>query len=98
MSFAEVGRKLEWQGKGVNERGICAKTGDVLVSVDPRYFRLAEVELLVGDASKAKRVLDWEPTYTLEELCSEMVKSDIALFERNKLLKDGGHEVYNQYE
>jgi len=56
------------------------------------------VELLVGDASKAKRVLDWEPTYTLEALCSEMVKSDIALFKRDKLLKDGGHEVFNQYE
>jgi GDPmannose 4,6-dehydratase len=98
MSFAEVGRKLKWQGKGVNEQGICAETGDVLVSVDPRYFRPAEVELLVGDASKAKRVLDWEPTYTLEALCSEMVKSDIALFKRDKLLKDGGHEVFNQYE
>jgi GDPmannose 4,6-dehydratase len=98
MSFAEVGKKLEWQGEGVNEQGICAETGDVLVSVDPRYFRPAEVELLVGDASKAKRVLDWEPTCTLEALCSEMVKSDIALFERNKLLKDEGHDVHNQYE
>ena len=68
------------------------------MSVDPRYFRPAEVELLVGDAGKAKRVLDWEPTYTLEALCSEMVKSDIALFQRSKLLKDGGHEVFNQYE
>ena len=98
MSFAEVGRELDWQGSGVDEKGICKETGEVLVSVDPRYFRPAEVELLVGDASKAKRVLGWEPTSTLEQLCSEMVKSDIELFKRNKLLKDGGHEVFNQYE
>jgi GDPmannose 4,6-dehydratase len=98
MSFAEVGRELVWQGLGVDEKGICKKTGEVLVSVDPRYFRPTEVELLVGDASKAKRVLGWEPTSTLEQLCSEMVKSDIELFKRNKLLKDGGHEVFNQYE
>lgn len=98
MAFAEVGRTLEWSGKGVDEKGVCARTGQVLVSVDPRYFRPAEVELLVGDASKAKRVLGWEPTHTLEELCSEMVQSDLALFERAKYLRDGGHEVFNQYE
>ena len=66
--------------------------------MDPRYFRPAEVDLLVGDASKAKRVLGWEATYTLEELCKEMVESDVALFQRNKYLKDGGHDVLNQYE
>ena len=98
MSFAEVGRKLEWRGQGVDEQGVCLETGKVLVSVDPRYFRPNEVELLVGDAAKAKRVLDWEPTYTLEALCSEMVKSDVELFRRNKLLQEGGHDVFNQYE
>jgi len=98
MAFAEVGRTLEWKGSGVDEQGICTKTGDVLVSVDPRYFRPAEVDVLVGDASKAKRVLGWEPTHTLEQLCQEMVASDIKLFERNKYLRDGGHEVLNQYE
>ena len=98
MSFAEVGRELDWQGSGVDEKGICKETGEVLVSVDPRYFRPAEVKCLVGDASKAKRVLGWEPTSTLEQLCSEMVKSDVRLFQRNKLLKDGGHEVFNQFE
>jgi GDPmannose 4,6-dehydratase len=98
MAFAHVGKTLEWKGKGVDEQGICKETGDILVQVDPRYFRPAEVDLLVGDASKAKRVLGWESTYTLEELCKEMVESDVALFQRNKYLKDGGHEVLSQHE
>ena len=98
MSFAEVGRTLEWKGTGVDEVGICAATGQTLVQVDPRYFRPAEVDLLVGDASKAKRVLGWEPTHTLEQLCSEMVGSDLALFERTKYLRDGGHEVVTPQE
>jgi GDPmannose 4,6-dehydratase len=70
MSFAEVDIKLEWRGEGTDEQGVCAETGNILVSVDPRYFRPTEVQLLVGDASKAKRILDWEPHYTLEALCS----------------------------
>ena len=98
MAFGEVGRSLEWKGRGVDEIGVCAKTGQTLVQVDPRYFRPAEVDLLVGDASKAKRVLGWEPKHTLEELCAEMVAADIALFKRAKYLQDGGHEVFNQYE
>ena len=93
MAFAEVGRTLEWKGSGVDEVGICTRTGQTLVQVDPRYFRPAEVDLLVGDASKAKRVLNWEPKYTLEELCAEMVASDLTLFERTKFLRDGGHHV-----
>ena len=98
MAFGEVGRSLEWKGRGVDEIGVCAKTGQTLVQVDPRYFRPAEVDLLVGDASKAKRVLGWEPKHTLEELCAEMVAADMALFKRAKYLQDGGHEVFNQYE
>ena len=98
MAFAEVGRSLEWKGTGVDEVGICTETGKTLVQVDPRYFRPAEVDLLVGDASKAKRVLGWEPTHTLEELCSEKVASDLALFERTKYLRDGGHEVVTPQE
>jgi GDPmannose 4,6-dehydratase len=98
MAFAEVGRTLEWKGSGVDEVGICTRTGQTLVQVDPRYFRPAEVDLLVGDASKAKRVLGWEPKHTLEELCAEMVSSDLALFERTKYLRDGGHEVVTPQE
>ena len=98
MAFAEVGRTLEWKGSGVDEVGICTRTGQTLVQVDPRYFRPAEVDLLVGDASKAKRVLNWEPKYTLDELCAEMVAADLALFERTKFLRDGGHHVVTPKE
>jgi len=98
MAFAEVGITLEWQGEGVEEKGIDKKTGKTLVAVDPRYFRPTEVDLLVGDASKAKAALGWEPTHTLEQLCAEMVASDVALFKRDKYLLDGGHDILNQHE
>jgi len=98
MSFKEVGISLEWTGEGVNEKGTDKATGKVLVEVDPAYFRPTEVELLVGDATKAKDKLGWTPTYNLEELCSEMVASDVALFKRDKYLLDGGHDVQNQHE
>ncbi len=98
MAFGEVGVALEWRGTGVNEVGVDARTGAVRVAVDPRYFRPAEVELLVGDASKARRVLGWEPTYTLEALCREMVAADLALFQREKYLLEGGHVVAPQHE
>ncbi len=94
LAFAEVGIVLDWQGSGVDEIGVCTSTGRTLVAVDPRYFRPAEVELLVGNAAKAKRVLGWEATTTLEAMCSEMVASDIELFQRNELLKAGGHTTY----
>ena len=98
MAFAEVGINLEWQGEGVEEKGMDTKTGKTLVAVDPRYFRPTEVDLLVGDASKAKKVLGWAPTHTLEQLCAEMVASDVALFKRDKYLLDGGHDILNQHE
>ncbi|MBS1646635.1 MAG: GDP-mannose 4,6-dehydratase [Bacteroidetes bacterium] len=98
MSFAEVGILLEWKGKGVDEKGICKKTGAVLVEVDERYFRPAEVDLLIGDYSKAKAKLGWEPKYTVQELCKEMVAADVTLFKRDRLLKEHGHSVLNQNE
>ena len=98
MAFAEVGIDIEWKGAGVEEVGIDKKTGKTLVSVDPRYFRPTEVELLVGDATKAKEKLGWEPSHTLEQLCAEMVASDLALFKRDKYLLDGGHDILNQHE
>ena len=82
----------------VEEKGIDTKTGKTLVAVDPRYFRPTEVDLLVGDASKAKAALGWEPTHSLEQLCAEMVASDVALFKRDKYLLDGGHDILNQHE
>lgn len=97
-AFAEVGIKLRWEGAGIDEKGIDDKTGAVLVEIDPNYFRPSEVDLLVGDASKAEKVLGWKPKYTVEELCKEMVKSDVELFKREKYLADGGHKILNQYE
>jgi GDPmannose 4,6-dehydratase len=98
LAFAEVGISLKWEGKGVDEKGINIATGDVIVEVDPRYFRPTEVELLIGDASKAKKDLGWEPKHTLEQLVKEMVESDVKLFERDKYLLDGGHDVMNFHE
>lgn len=77
LAFAEVGVQVAWRGKGVEEQGVCERTGRVLVSVDPRYFRPTEVDLLVGDADKARRTLGWEPKVRLQDLVAEMVASDL---------------------
>jgi GDPmannose 4,6-dehydratase len=98
MAFAELGMKIKWEGKAENEKGIDAATGKVVVEIDPNYYRPAEVDLLVGDASKAKAVLGWTPTYTVQELCKEMVQADLELFKRDKYLLDGGHKVLNYKE
>ena len=93
MSFAEIGVELEWKGEGVEEKGFNKATGEVVVEVDPAYFRPTEVDLLVGDASKAKNELGWVPQTTVQQLCAEMVKSDVDRFTRDKYLMDGGHDV-----
>jgi GDPmannose 4,6-dehydratase len=97
-AFSEVGIKLEWKGVGIDEKGIDKASGKILVEIDEKYFRPAEVDLLVGDASKAKKNLGWEPKHTVEELCREMVKSDLELFKRDKYLLEGGHKVISQNE
>jgi GDPmannose 4,6-dehydratase len=79
VAFSKVGRKIEWKGKGVDEVGIDAAHGDILVRIDSRYFRPTEVDALVGDASKARRVLGWKHTVTFLELISEMLKSDLIV-------------------
>jgi GDPmannose 4,6-dehydratase len=97
-SFAEAGITLRWEGSGIDEKGIDAASGEVLVQIDPQYFRPAEVDLLVGDATKARTVLGWTPTSTVEELCREMVQSDMKRFERDKYLLEGGHKVSHFHE
>jgi GDPmannose 4,6-dehydratase len=97
-AFAEVGIAVEWQGEGVNEKGINKATGDVLVEVDPRYFRPTEVDLLVGDPTKAREVLGWKHRYNLGDLIKEMVASDLQLFKRDKYLMEGGHNVLDYNE
>jgi GDPmannose 4,6-dehydratase len=98
LAFAEVGITLKWEGKGVDEKGINAADGKVLVEVDPAYFRPTEVDLLIGDASKAKKNMGWEPKHTLEQLVKEMMAHDLKLFEKDKYLLDGGHDVMNFHE
>lgn len=97
-AFHEVGIKVRWEGKGVAEKGYNADTNEVLVEVDEKYFRPTEVELLLGDPTKAKTELGWENKYTFDALVKEMVQADVKLFERDKYLRDGGHKVYNYHE
>ncbi|MEW5791526.1 MAG: GDP-mannose 4,6-dehydratase [Pseudomonadota bacterium] len=101
---AELGIRLRWEGQGVEERGIIAglsepcahlAVGDVIVAVDPRYFRPAEVETLLGDPSKAKEKLGWTPRVRFPELVREMVQEDLALAQRYDLVKRNGHLVYD---
>ena len=107
MSFKEIGVELEFKGEGVNEIAVVAsstnpdyqvKIGQEVVSVDPRYFRPTEVELLIGDSSKARKLLDWEPKYTVETLCAEMVRADVELFRKDQVLKEAGFAVKNEFE
>jgi len=98
MAFLEVGIVLKWEGKDVHEKGIDKDTGKVLVEIDPRYFRPAEVELLIGDPSKAYEKLGWKPKVQLPELVKMMVHNDFKLAEKEIHLKEGGYEIKNYYE
>ena len=105
FAAAELGITLRWEGEGVDEIGIVAdlsrsktdntklKIGDIIVQVDPRYFRPTEVETLLGDPTKAKEKLGWVPKTTLQELVSEMVLADLETAKKARLLKDHGYEV-----
>ncbi|CCN35036.1 GDP-D-mannose dehydratase, NAD(P)-binding [Vibrio nigripulchritudo SO65] len=103
LSALEVGVELEFKGEGINEVAVVAaihgndapalKVGDIVVKVDPRYFRPAEVETLLGDPSKAKEKLGWEPEITVEQMCSEMVAADLDVAKRHALLKDNGFDI-----
>lgn len=83
-AFDQIGIDLTWDGVGVDERGICAKTGETLVEVDPRYFRPTEVELLVGDASKAYEKLGWRHRTSWQDLCVEMVQADLLVVAKER--------------
>jgi GDPmannose 4,6-dehydratase len=107
MSFREIGVELEFKGEGIDEVGIVGSStnpdfllevGKEVVVVDSEYFRPTEVELLIGDPTKAKTKLGWQPKYDLQMLCSEMVQADIVLFKRNQLLKEAGFDIKNEYE
>jgi len=82
LAFAEVGRTIQWRGKGVDETGVDKKSGKTVVRIDPVYFRPTEVDLLVGDASKARQKLGWKPKTSFAELVKEMVAGDLAIARR----------------
>jgi len=93
----EIGIAIRWTGEGVNEKGFDAK-GNCIVAVDPRYFRPAEVETLLGDASKAKEKLGWTPKITFSELVSEMMREDLKAAERDEVVKKHGFNTYQYHE
>jgi GDPmannose 4,6-dehydratase len=107
MAFAEIGVELEFRGKNEKEVAVVVsskhpdylvKVGKEVVAVDPRYYRPTEVELLIGNPAKANKQLGWKPKYDLDMLVKEMVEADIELFRKEKLLKESGFAIRNQYE
>ncbi|MBL7885108.1 MAG: GDP-mannose 4,6-dehydratase [Flavobacterium sp.] len=107
MSFNEIGVELEFKGEGVDEKGYvksCSNAdfqlpiGKEVVAVDSKYFRPTEVDLLIGDATKAKEKLGWVPEYELKDLVKEMMHSDVLLMQKDAYLKKGGFEIKNYFE
>ncbi|MFV8374672.1 GDP-mannose 4,6-dehydratase [Flavobacterium sp. LB1P71] len=107
MSFAEVGIELEFKGEGVDEKGYvkaCSdpefqlEIGKEVLAVDPKYFRPTEVDLLIGDPTKAKTKLGWECKYDLPALVKDMMQSDLKLMQKDQYLKDGGYTTLNYFE
>ena len=98
IAAKELGFDIRWEGKGVQEKGYDARTGKCIVAVDPRYFRPTEVDALLGDASKAKKDLGWEPKTSFEEMVTEMVAQDLREAERDVLCSREGFEVKNYFE
>jgi len=107
MSFAHMGIDIEFKGDGVDEKGYvktCSnadyqlKAGTCVVEVDPRYFRPTEVDLLIGDPTKAQTKLGWKPEFNLEMLVNDMMDSDLRLMKKEKYLKDGGFQTLNYFE
>lgn len=94
----ELGIKVRWEGSDLDEVGIEETSGKTIVSVDPRYFRPTEVETLLGDPSKAKEKLQWEPKITFKELVAEMAIADLREAERDQLCSTEGFEVHNRHE
>ncbi len=96
--FQEVGIELAWEGTGVDEVARDAASGKVLVQIDPRYFRPTEVEYLLGDASKAKEVLGWEPKMDFAGLVKIMIRNDLKEAEKDQLCNNAGFRTFNQFE
>ena len=95
---SELGQQIHWEGRGVDERGMDARSGRVLVRIDPRYFRPNEVDSLLGDASRARAKLGWSPTVTFAELVREMVAADLQHAKRDAMVARHGFKVANHRE
>ena len=93
FAWGHLGKTIRWEGKGLNEKGYDVESGDLIVAVDERYFRPTEVETLLGDPSKAKDKLGWEPKITLEEMVHEMMENDINIAKRDTLIKKHGFKA-----
>lgn len=98
MSFNEVDIEVEWSGEGINEKGTNKATGEVIVEIDEKYFRPTEVDLLIGDPTKAQKELGWKHTHDLASLCKDMVQSDLNIFKQDQYLKEGGYDILQQNE
>ena len=107
MAFAQIGVTLAFKGEGINEvafiescsnKNYDLEIGKEVLAIDPKYFRPTEVDLLIGDPTKAKEKLGWVPEISLEQLVEDMMQSDIKLFKRDKFLKEGGHQTLNYFE
>ena len=107
MAFQELGAEIEFKGKGIEEKGFITHTsnpdlkfsvGQEVVNIDPKYFRPTEVDLLIGDASKANTILGWKPEYDVRALVGEMVRSDLKLMQKEEFLKKGGYRILNYFE
>ncbi|RXG13091.1 GDP-mannose 4,6-dehydratase [Leeuwenhoekiella aestuarii] len=107
MAFSHAGIELEFKGEGVDEKGYVKacnnpeyqlEIGKEVLAVDPKYFRPTEVDLLIGDATKAKEKLGWVPEYDLKDLVNDMMQSDLKLMKKDQYLKDGGYRILNYFE
>ena len=98
IAAEELGMLIDWEGQGLEEVGIERKSGKTIVKIDPRYFRPTEVETLLGDPSKAKRQLGWEPKISFAEMVQEMVLEDLKMAERDQVIRQKGYKAYNYFE
>lgn len=97
-AFSEIGETIVWKGKGVDEVGVEAASGEVRVRIDRRYFRPTEVEYLLGDPTRANEELGWAPSVSFQELVHLMIEKDLAEAQRDQFIKQKGFQTYNQYE
>jgi len=98
LAFKEAGIEIGWKGKGIKEKAFNKSTGKAVVEIDTDYFRPTEVDLLLGDPSKAKKKLKWEPKIRFAELVRIMVKADLEIYKKDLYLKEGGYKVNNYHE